>query len=247
MPKIKRWLKPLINIEKIKSFIPSYIKYLQDLKRYSKMDGAETIKRNDLVPYIYDKTTITSYDSHYFYQDIWAYQKIYNSPVKKHIDIGSRVIFVGLLTVIKEVEFIDIRPLKAKLNNFNSINGNILSIPYPNNSIKSLSCLHVAEHIGLGRYGDTLDPLGTYKATKELSRVLAPGGTLYFSLPIGKPRVCFNGHRIHSIKQIRHYFEDLELLELSGVDDSGNYIKNIDVNLLDSCEYGCGFFLFTKK
>jgi hypothetical protein len=88
--------------------------------------------------------------------------------------------------------------LIANLDNFISKRGSILLIPYENNSIKSLSCLYVAEHIGLGRYGDPLDPFGTKKAAKELSRVLALDGNLYFSLPIGKPKLYFNAHRIHS-------------------------------------------------
>ena len=94
------------------------------------------------------------------------------------------------------------RPLLADLDNFDSKKGTILSMPFKDNSIPSLSCLHVAEHIGLGRYGDPLDPLGTKKTTKELSRVLVPNGNLYFSVPIGKPRLCFNAHRIHSTQQI---------------------------------------------
>ena len=211
------------------------------------MKGAESGRIQDSYPILYDKTVKTSFDKHYFYQDIWAYKKIYKNPYENHIDVGSRVIFVGFLTTIKEVTFIDIRPLVASLENFKSKKGSVLSMPYPNNSILSLSCLHVAEHVGLGRYGDPLDPLGTKKAAEELSRVLAPKGFLYFSVPIGKPKLHFNAHRIHSTKQILNYFSDLKLLELSGVDDQGNFIENIDRKLIDSQIYGCGFFCFTKE
>ena len=110
----------------------------------------------------------------------------------------------------------------------------------------SLSCLHVAEHIGLGRYGDKLDPHGTKKAAKELARVLARGGSLYFSLPIGKERLCFNAHRIHSPGRVLEYFKGLELVELSGVDDFGVLHKNLDVEKMCSWDYGCGLFHFRK-
>lgn len=89
--------------------------------------------------------------------------------------------------------------------------------------------------------------MGTNKATKELSRVLAPKGNLYFSVPIGQPRLYFNSHRIHSTSQILNYFSELELLELSGIDDKGNFIKNINREILDACGYGCGYFWFTKN
>ena len=131
--------------------------------------------------------------------------------------------------------------------NFNFKKGSILNIPYQNDSIKSLSCLHVAEHIGLGRYGGKLNPKGTIEACKELERVLAPNGSLFFSVPIGKPKLIFNAHRIHSTKQIFSYFSNLKLIELSGIDDDGTFYENIDSNILNSCEYGCGLFWFEKK
>src|SRR5207253_10606962 len=67
----------------------------------------------------------------------------------------------------------------------------LLSLPFADRSVESLSCLHVAEHVGLGRYGDELDPEGTVKAARELQRVVAPAGRLYFALPVGRPRTEF--------------------------------------------------------
>ncbi|GAG00380.1 unnamed protein product, partial [marine sediment metagenome] len=108
------------------------------------------------------------------------------------------------------------------------------------------SCLHVAEHIGLGRYGDKLNPRGTEMACIELSRVLAPEGSLYFSVPVGRERVCFNAHRIFNPKTILKYFENLKLIELSGVMDKGSLIRNIDVSKLKKSNYACGLFWFKK-
>ncbi len=85
------------------------------------------------------------------------------------------------------------------------------------------------------------------KAAKELTRVLAFNGNLYFSLPVGKPRLCFNAHRIHSPDQILKYFNDLKLVEFSGIDDDGNFRENIDTIELKNCDYGCGLFWFTKN
>jgi len=243
---LKQIQSQFLNWKKFKILIPQFLKYHNQWKIYSSMEGAEPSEYTEAFPQIYDQTISTKFDSHYFYQDIWCFNRILESKCKNHVDIGSNVIFVGLLTAITEVTFIDIRPLRVTLKNFNSKRGNILSLPYENNSISSLSSLHVAEHIGLGRYGDSLDPLGTKKAAKELSRIIAPGGNLYFSLPIGKPKLSFNAHRIHSTQQILEYFSDLKLLEFSGVDDNANFIENIDKSILDSCNYGCGFFWFTK-
>jgi len=175
-----------------------------------------------------------------------AFKKIKESKAENHIDIGSNVNFVGFLSAITKVTFVDIRPLEANLKNLESIKGDILSLPFKDNSVNSLSCLHVAEHVGLGRYGDSLNPLGTEKACKELSRILSKGGNLYFSLPVGTPRLCFNAHRVHSPEQIIQYFNGLKLVEFSGVDDKGTFRQNIDINTLKDENYACGLFWFKK-
>ena len=107
--------------------------------------------------------------------------------------------------------------------------------------------MHVAEHIGLGRYGDELDPDGTEKACRELSRILTVNGNLYFSLPVGKQKTYFNAHRVHSPGTIIDYFKDLKLVELSGVTDSGRFTENIDIDVLEKSNYACGLFWFRKE
>jgi len=80
-----------------------------------------------------------------------------------------------------------------------------------------------------------------------LARVLAPNGNLLFSMPIGKPRVCFNAHRIFSIEKVLEFFDGLKLVELSGIDDNGNFFKNVDLTFFEKAEYSCGLFHFTKR
>jgi predicted SAM-dependent methyltransferase len=113
-------------------------------------------------------------------------------------------------------------------------------------SLSSVSCLHVIEHIGLGRYGDALDPAGTRKATRELARVLGPGGNLFLAAPVGKPRLCFNAHRIHSAQEIPEMVPELELVEFSGVHDGGRYVEQVELSAFQNSEYACGFFWFQR-
>ncbi|MBU1173408.1 MAG: DUF268 domain-containing protein, partial [Proteobacteria bacterium] len=167
--------------------------------------------------------------------------------VTHHVDVGSSVMYIGMLSMITDVVFVDIRPLTAKLDRLDCRKGSILSLPYKSNSVQSLSCLNVAEHVGLGRYGDPLDPQGTVKSARELSRVLAINGNLYFSLPVGRPRLCFNAHRIHSPRHIIEYFHDLSLIELSGVTDDMVFERNIDITVLEESNYACGLFWFRKE
>src|SRR6185369_9385200 len=180
-----------------------------------------------------DKIVSQPFDKQYFYQGIWAFEKIRKESPARHVDVGGQIDLVGFLTTIVFVEYIDLRILEIDLPNYNCKKGSVLELPHDNESLNSLSCLHVAEHIGLGRYGDGIDPLGTVKACKELTRVLAPGGNLYFSVPVGIEKVCFNAHRIHSPRTFLSYFEGLELIELSGVNDDGKFIRNINIETLE--------------
>jgi hypothetical protein len=104
----------------------------------------------------------------------------------------------------------------------------------------------VAEHIGLGRYGDPLNVNGTSQACTELIRKLAPGGFLYFVVPVGKQRTCFNAHRVFAPETIRDYFYQLELVEFSGVYDDGRYEEHVSFESFLESKYGCGLFLFQK-
>jgi len=243
---VYRWIQPIFDPIKLLFSFPRYFGFITDWIKYSNKKGAERINLLDSYPCIHEKTKTTKFDRHYFYQDIWAFKRIYQSKANQYIDVGSRVDFVGFLSSVTKVTFVDIRPIETTLKNLESIKGDILALPFKDNSISSLSCLHVAEHVGLGRYGDSLDPFGTKKACKELSRVLAKGGNLYFSLPIGKPRLCFNAHRIHSSKQILQYFDGLKLVEFSGIDDNGIFKENIDINAFEEADYACGLFWFKK-
>lgn len=241
---LKKILKPFGNPKKFLETFPNYIKFLQDYSRYSKLRGSEKIKK--IFPQLHDSHESNPIDSDYFYQDTWAFKKIYNSGAKNHTDVASMATFVGYLTSFAKVTYIDIRDLKLNLENYKFKKGSITSLPYEDNSIDSLSCLSVAEHIGLGRYGDRLDPKGTQKGCKELQRILAKGGNLYFALPIGKPKVLFNAHRVHSVEQILKYFDELKLIEFSYTDSKGNFIQNVDPRSLDLSQDVNGLFHFTK-
>ncbi len=242
-----RWKRP-VRKGKLFQALLEYPRYIRDMRKYSRMDGAEQIKFADTYPCLFDRTAKISVDSHYFYQHLWAFKKIHSLNPKLHVDVGSSADFVGLLSTITKVHFVDIRPLDAyNVESLKSVKASILDLPYPDNSLESISCLHVAEHIGLGRYGDLLDPLGTKKAAAELTRCLAKGGNLLFSLPVGEPRLCFNAHRIHSPRQIIDYFKGLKLVEFSGTNDQKEFIENIDIDILENARYGCGMFWFSKE
>ncbi|MBI5923199.1 MAG: DUF268 domain-containing protein [Betaproteobacteria bacterium] len=200
----------------------------------------------DFYPCLFDRVNATPVDPHYFYQAAWAFRRILTRVPQRHVDIGSDVRFVGMLSQAVALTFVDIRPLRMELPGLDCRVGTLLALPYQAETVQSMSCLHVIEHVGLGRYGDPLDPQGSIKAAEELRRVLAPGGQLYVSAPVGRERVCFNGHRIFSVRGLLEMFSGLTLIEFSYVDDQGRLNLDASIDSANHEDYGCGLFAFEK-
>ena len=221
-------------------------RFQHDLSAYRAMPGGESVRDEDLFPQLGDWREVHELDAHYFHQDTWAANRIAELRPGGHVDVGSRVDLVGFLTALTDVTFVDIRPLQVDIERLTCVTGSILDLPFADRSLESVSCLHVAEHIGLGRYGDPLDPAGSRKAMAELQRVVAPGGHLLFSGPIGRPRVCFNAHRIHDPLAVLELFGELELVEFAVVDDAGRFTRQRDPAAYRNLTYGCGMFLLRR-
>jgi hypothetical protein len=244
---VRRWLSPIVDPVSALRGLLAYPRYFAAWRLYVRLPGAEQLRFCNAYPRLHDSTSTTMIDTHYFYVNGWAMRHIASHHPARHIDVGSQTIFVNLLGAMMPVVFVDYRPLVVNLTGLSCLGADILNLPFADNSVESLSCLHVAEHIGLGRYGDPLNPLGTHQAAQELMRVLAKEGNLYFALPVGKPRVCFNAHRIHAPETIVEYFSELELMELSGVHDDGRFVERVGLDEFRECEYACGMFWFRKR
>jgi hypothetical protein len=195
-----------------------------------------------------NRTGQTPFDRHYVYHTGWALRQLIAQRPSEHVDVSSSVYFVALGSAAVPMRHFDFRPLPLELSNLECRRGDVTALPLETDSVRSLSCMHVIEHIGLGRYGDAIDALGDVKAAAELTRVLAPGGRLYMVMPVGRRRVCFNGHRVYDHASVRELFPGLEMVENALVpdDDHVGMIVNASAALIDAQEYGCGCFAFVK-
>jgi SAM-dependent methyltransferase len=203
----------------------------------------------DRYPCLKDKTSTTDFDHHYIYHTAWAARILAHNKPAMHIDISSSLYFNALVSAFIPIKFYDYRPANISLKGLTTEPADICSLPFADRSVQSLSCMHVVEHIGLGRYGDPLDPDGDLKAISELKRVLAIGGSLLFVVPVGKPRIMFNAHRIYSFDQVASYFKDMDMVELTLIPDNpdeGGLINHATKKMVDAQRYGCGCFWFRK-
>jgi SAM-dependent methyltransferase len=206
------------------------------------------VSPDDINPQLSDRGSVTPIDRHYTYHPAWAARVLARTRPSKHVDISSIVSFCAIVSAFVPVEFYDFRPAPVELDGLYAGAADLTRLPFASDSIASLSCMHVIEHIGLGRYGDPLDPDGDLKAIGELVRVLAPGGDLLVATPVGRPRVAFNAHRVYDHEAFARYFAPLELVEFAFIEErgEGGLIVAPSPERVRTESYGCGCFWFRK-
>jgi len=222
-----------------------------EFNRFVELSGNDPrlpVRSDDTNPQLSDRASHTPVDRHYTYHPAWAARVLAKTRPKKHVDISSVVSFSAIVSAFIPVEFYDFRPAPLVLDGLITAAADLTSLHFPSDSIASLSCMHVIEHIGLGRYGDSLDPDGDLKAIGELVRVLAPGGDLLVATPVGRPRVEFNAHRVYDHEAFARYFSPLELVEFALIEEhgGGGLMVAPPAERVRAESYGCGCFWFRK-
>ena len=225
-------------------FLREYFEYKE------KNDNRFVLDWKNNWPILNEKVT-HGFDRDYTYHTSWASRKIKEINPIVHHDIASDLRFVTLVSAFIPVIYYEYRPLEIILDNLEITHADICKLSIPDNHIECLSCLSILEHIGLGRYGDKINPEGDLLAISELKRVLAVGGSLLLVVPIGNiPKLQFNAHRIYSHFQILDYFSELNLIEFALIPDNkkdGDIVIEPSEILLKKQKFGVGCYWFKKQ
>ena len=221
---IARWFTPLVWLYKGFRLQLNYLRFLWEFRKFRTLSAPKTDKRfrvswANRQPVLMEWTSTHGFDRHYVYHPAWAARIVARNRPAYHVDISSTLHFCSILSAFVPVRYYEFRAVDLGLSNLSCADGNLLALPFSDASVPSLSCLHVVEHVGLGRYGDPLRADGDQKAASELSRVLAVDGALLFVVPVGRPRVAFNAHRIYSYEQVLDLFPRLQLQEFALIPD----------------------------
>ncbi len=235
---------------------PGFFRDLLALHRQLQV-AARPMPWGRLYPCLTDKhATSGTIDGHYFQQDLLVAQRIHRSHPMRHVDVGSRVDgFVAHVAAFREIEVFDIRPIYKEVPNIIFRQADFMGeldekfVEY----CDSVSCLHALEHFGLGRYGDPIRYDGYLLGLNNLFKVLAHGGTLYLSLPIGPERIEFNAHRVLSLDHLMSLFgQKWKVKSFSCIDDKGRLFTDVPLSAESvgsnfGCNYGCGIFELLKE
>lgn len=228
------WVSGLVRLAR---FRREYVAY-----RRLNAGSGHVLRGGDIQPCLRDRTDTTPIEPIYFYQDTWLARKLAERRPREHVDVGSSAKAIAMIAQFLPVTMVDIRPVDLSVPGFTFREGTLLALPYPDGSIASLSSICVIEHIGLGRYGDPLDARGTEKAAGELTRVLAPGGDLYVTVPVAEEsRIEFNAHRTFTRDHLLGLFPGLGLIEERYV-----YEREWGEDYLPTRGFGTGLFHLRK-
>lgn len=241
--RFKRKIKFFLKKDKNSDAFKNDFLHFKSLDRIQKLPCSW----DDIYPCLNDNTAETGFDAHYVYHPAWAARIVKKINPKKHIDISSTLHFCSILSAFIPVDFYDFRPAALNLNHLKSLRGDLMNLDFESNSIESISCMHTIEHIGLGRYGDPMDPDGDLKALNELKRVCAINGSLLIVVPVGIPKIAFNAHRIYDPGSIISYMDGFKLKEFALVTDANEFINNAPLEIGKNQNYGCGCFWFIKE
>jgi SAM-dependent methyltransferase len=242
---VRSWVLPFVDPRQIASLV--YLpRFFGELSHYRRLANGQQVRLGDTYPCLADRMPRTPFDPHYFFQGAWLSRRLRDTKAEQHVDVGSSVIMLSVLSAQLPIVFVDYRPLRVALPGLTCVGGDLAQLPFAGGSVASLSCLHVVEHVGLGRYGDSINPQGSEQAMRELARVVRPGGHLFLSTPVGRERVCFNAHRVFDPRKIAQAFPGMHCLEFSVVDDAGAFHERVDPAQYADLAYGCGMYMLVK-
>jgi hypothetical protein len=191
----------------------------------------------------------TFIDMIYLLHASWAVRKLKAINPKKVVDIASPLYISCYMSAYFPFEYCEWRPIQFSLDNLTiREHVDIRALPHPTESEECAMCLHTIEHIGLGRYGDPLDPLGDKHAADELQRIIKPGGKILIAVPLntnGRETVThFNAHREYYVPDVIALFDKCSIDHL---DILGGASLIYDVSVEEAQKSSTVCIQFNKK
>ena len=130
------WIEIVFNPRGMRAFyrLPRYFRNWVVFSRASNMP----VRFIDSYPCLTDATSKTRFDPHYFFQGAWLARKLSQQHPRKHVDIGSDVNAVGVISAFVDTVFVDYRPLEVCLKGMENRQGDLLHLEFQEGTIDSL-------------------------------------------------------------------------------------------------------------
>ena len=134
----------------------------------------------------------------------------------KVLDVGSTgsQLPLMLLALGNEVWTIDVRKYEYEniSERLHTVIGDIRKTDFSPSFFDTVLAVSTIEHIGLGRYGDSIDVEGDRNAIVEIGRIMAPNAVLLLTVPFGKRAITKN-HRVYDATLLSALLKDFGLIQ----------------------------------
>lgn len=244
-----------VTFAKTARYLPRYLAEFNAFKRDAGEKG-EPLRIKNTYPVFVDYSAPTV-NRHYWFQDIHVATQVIDmakgNPDHLHIDIGSRIegFITSLISARVKLIFGEINLPKISFPNTQTTFIDLQKMtPDQLVGANSVSCLHVIEHLGLGKYGDAIDSQGHLKVIEDFHRVMPAGVPLFISFPTSsEPGITFNAGRdldpiqmLDKVRSVGFSIDDVAFV-------TSDWKLEIDpsIDLLKSERYGCLILRLVKE
>ena len=150
----------------------------------------------------------TEFFSHYEAFSFWLASRLNSRGRRRKIlDIGSTKCTNAILSVSHDVTAIVLKDCHDRLSNVKYVIHDVSDrLPFPDKSFDTFTSTASLHLVGLGRYGDRLDPNSLIHLIAELDRVMKDDSELIFSFCLGKDMLHFNNSWFLELDTIKKLF-----------------------------------------
>jgi len=150
--------------------------------------------------------------NHYDSYSVWLMKKIKENGGGKILDVGNLKVTNALIALNNDVTSLVLMDCEDRISDVNYMVQDIAkSLTLDDNSFDIFTSSVSLHLVGLGRYGDELNPNTLINFIAELDRVMKEKSELIFSISYGKNCLTFNEGWKFDIETLKKLFNKWEL------------------------------------
>lgn len=158
----------------------------------------------------------TEFFDHYDAFAYWAARKINaRGSSQRILDIGSVKMMNAILSAHHDVTSLVLADCHDEISTVRYVRHDASDpMPFPDAAFDVFTSMASLQLVGLGRYGDRLNPNCLPDLVKELGRVMRRDSVLLVSMCLGKNLLNFNNSWFFDIETIKRIFAGWELVDV---------------------------------